>query len=96
MILEDLQKFCKSELKARNLSNRSSATYEDSKLQVVAEKLGIETFSSATTSDWMRISCDAIKMGPGESTRSHRKDEFVYVDEIRNAIEIYIEFINTL
>ena len=95
-ILAELQKICKSELKARNLSNRSSATYEDSKLQVVAEKLGIETFSSATTSDWMRISCDAIKMGPGESTRSHRKDEFVYVDEIRNAIETYIEFINTL
>lgn len=95
-ILAELQKICKSELKARNLSNRSSATYEDSKLQVVAEKLGIETFSSATTSDWMRISCDAIKMGPGESIRSHRKDEFVYVDEIRNAIETYIEFINTL
>ena len=95
-ILEDLQKVCKSELKARNLANKSSATYEDSKLQAAAEKLGIGTFSSATTSDWMRISCDAIKMGPGESTRSHRKDEFVYIDEVRNAIETYIEFINTL
>lgn len=95
-ILEDLQKVCKSELKARNLANKSSATYEESKLQAAAEKLGIETFSSATTSDWMRISCDAIKMGPGDSTRSHRKDEFVYIDEIRNAIETYIEFINTL
>lgn len=95
-ILEDLQKVCKSELKARNLANKSSATYEESKLQAAAEKLGIETFSSATTSDWMRISCDAIKMGPGESTRSHRKDEFVYIDEVRNAIETYIEFINTL
>ena len=95
-ILEDLQKVCKSELKARNLANKSSATYEESKLQAAAEKLGIETFSSATTSDWMRISCDAIKMGPGESTRSHRKDEFVYIDEVRNAIETYIEFIHTL
>ena len=95
-ILEELQKVCKSELKARNLANKSSATYEESRLQAVAEKLGIETFSSATTSDWMRISCDAIKMGPGDSTRSHRKDEFVYIDEIRNAIETYIEFINIL
>ena len=95
-ILADLQKVCKSELKARNLANKSSATFEDSRLQAAAEKLGIETFSSATTSDWMRISCDAIKMGPGDSARSHRKDEFVYVDEIRNAIEIYMDFINTL
>ena len=95
-ILDDLQKVCKSELKARNLANTSSATFEESRLQEAAEKLGIEMFSSATTSDWMRISCDAIKMGPGESTRSHRKDEFVYIDEIHNAIETYIEFINTL
>ena len=95
-ILDELQKVCKSELKPRNLANKSSATFEESRLQAAVEKLGIETFSSATTSDWMRISCDAIKMGPGESARSHRKDEFVYEDEIRNAIETYIQFINTL
>lgn len=95
-ILQELQAICESELKPRNLANRSSATKEDSPLQKTAERMGIETFSSATTSDWMRITCDAIKMGPGESTRSHRKDEFVYIDEVRNAIEIYIEFIEKL
>jgi acetylornithine deacetylase len=42
----------------------------------------------------MRITCDAIKMGPGESSRSHRKNEFVFVEEIRTAIEQYIKFIN--
>lgn len=92
-ILNELQKICSSELKARNLSNRSSATMEGSVLQKIAEETGIETFSSATTSDWMRIECDAIKMGPGESSRSHKKDEFVYIEEIRKAIETYIEFI---
>lgn len=92
-ILYELQTICSSELKARNLSNRSSATMEGSDLQKIAEEIGIETFSSATTSDWMRIECDAIKMGPGESSRSHKKDEFVYIEEIRKAIETYIEFI---
>ena len=95
-ILNELNEICESELKPRNLANRSSATYEDSPLQKAAEKLDIETFSSPTTSDWMRISCDAIKMGPGESSRSHRKDEFVLVDEIRKGIETYIEFIKTI
>ena len=95
-ILMELQEICESELKPRNLANRSSATYEDSPLQKAAEKLDIETFSSPTTSDWMRIRCDAIKMGPGESSRSHRKDEFVLVDEIRKGIETYIEFIKTI
>jgi len=92
-ILKELQGICKSELRPRNLSNRSSATREDSPLQNIAEALGIETFSSPTTSDWMRIDCDAIKMGPGESSRSHKKDEFVFIDEIADGIKTYIEFI---
>ena len=95
-ILHELQKICESELKPRNLANRSSATHEDSPLQKAAEGIGIETFSSATTSDWMRITCDAIKMGPGDSNRSHRKDEYVTVEEIENGIKTYIEFINRL
>ena len=95
-ILKELQEICESELKARNLANRSSATKEESPLQRAAEEMGIETFSSATTSDWMRITCDAVKMGPGESARSHRMDEFVYISEIQNAIETYIEFIDKL
>ena len=95
-ILNELQAICKSELKARNLSNRSSATFSDSKLQRAAEELGIDTFSSPTTSDWMRISCDAVKMGPGDSSRSHRKDEFVYVKEVEDGIKTYIEYIQKL
>ena len=95
-ILNELQDICKSELKARNLLNRSSATYTDSKLQKTAEELGIETFSSPTTSDWMRISCDAVKMGPGDSSRSHRKDEYVTLKEIEEGIKTYIEFIEKL
>ena len=92
-LLEELQTICSSELEPRNLANRSSATYNGSPLQKTAEKLGIDTYSSPTTSDWMRITCDAIKMGPGESSRSHRKNEFVFTDEIRNGIETYIDFI---
>ena len=92
-ILEELKSICRSELKPRNLQNRSSATHEDSRLQKIVKDLGIETFSSPTTSDWMRIRCDAIKMGPGESQRSHRKDEYVTVEEIEKGINT---FINTI
>ena len=92
-ILEELQSLCTSTLHPRNLTNRSSATHEDSPLQKTAESIGIRTFSSPTTSDWMRIGCDAVKMGPGESDRSHRKDEFVTIAEIENGITTYINFI---
>ena len=95
-ILRELREICTSELKPRNLANRSSATREGSPLQLTAEKLGIETFSSATTSDWMRITCDAIKMGPGDSNRSHRKDEYVTEQDIAEGIKTYINYIRSL
>ena len=95
-ILKELQSICSSELKARNLANRSSATFEDSPLQEAADRLGIATFSSPTTSDWMRITCDSVKMGPGKSERSHKKDEYVLVSEIVEGIKTYIEFIRQL
>ena len=43
----------------------------------------------------MRVTCPAIKMGPGESERSHRPDEFVLIDELKQGIEGYIRFIGT-
>ena len=95
-ILDELQRVCESDLIPRNLMNQSSATEVYSPLLEAADYLGIDTFSSPTTSDWMRIGCDAIKMGPGDSQRSHRKDEFVTVSEIRNGIDTYIEFIGQL
>ena len=52
------------------------------------------TFSSPTTSDWIRVRCDAVKMGPGQSERSHRKDEYILVSEIEEAIRTYIRFID--
>lgn len=92
-ILSELQQLCSSTLKARNLANRSSATRHSSPLTRTARKLGIETFSSPTTSDWMRIGCDALKMGPGDSARSHKADEYILSAEIDEAVSIYIKFI---
>lgn len=93
-LLEELQGICRSRLEARNLRNRSSATPPGSLLMEYIAQEGIGTYSSPTTSDWMRIGCDAVKIGPGESSRSHRKDEFVYVSEIRDAVNKYISIIS--
>jgi len=94
-ILSGLQSVCKSDLLARNLTNRSSATPADSSLMKTVQRLGIETFSSPTTSNWMRVSCEAIKMGPGDSARSHHADEYILVKEIDEAVEKYITFIKS-
>ncbi len=94
-ILEELTSICRSGLKARNLTNCSSATVAGSPLLKAAEALNIRTFSSPTTSDWMRIGCDAIKMGPGDSARSHKADEYILTKEIDEAVDLYIKFIET-
>lgn len=92
-ILNELRSLCRSRLEARNLRNRSSATRQGSPLLLCARELGIGTFSSPTTSDWMRIGCDAVKMGPGESSRSHRRDEFITRNEISEGISGYVAFL---
>lgn len=95
-ITELLQKEVKSELKARNLNNKSSATKENSLLFKILEKGSIESFISPTTSDWMRIPYQAIKIGPGESSRSHKADEYITIKEIEAGIECYIKIIDLL
>lgn len=91
-----LSSVVKSELTPRNLLNRSSATPLGHSLLQTIEKLEIESYLSPTTSDWMRLSVPAIKMGPGDSARSHCPDEYVTVSEIRSGIEGYINFIQNL
>ncbi|MEG1089532.1 MAG: M20/M25/M40 family metallo-hydrolase [Bacteroidales bacterium] len=95
-ILELLQKEVKSNLRARNLTNRTSFTPKGHRLITVIDKLRIKSYVSPTTSDWMRLSIPAIKMGPGESARSHSIDEFVKKSEIKAGIEGYIKFIENI
>lgn len=86
----------KSVLKARSLTNRSSSVPDDHPLVKTAVLLGLETYISPTTSDWMRLKVPAIKMGPGDSVRSHRADEYILKEEIRKGVEGYINFVNKL
>ncbi len=95
-IVELLQKEVTSVLKPRKLTNRSSATPAEHPLIKTAQKCGLETFVSPTTSDWMKIGIPAIKMGPGDSARSHKADEYIKTEELRNGIATYIDFITAL
>lgn len=91
-----LQQEVKSHLNPRNLNNKCSLTPPGSPLLKALEQADFETYVSPTTSDWMRLNCPAIKMGPGDSSRSHRPDEYVTKDEIISGIDGYIRFVNNL
>lgn len=56
--------------------------------------LGRTTYGSPTLSDQAWLSCKSLKLGPGDSPRSHSADEFIYLDEIEEGIKIYIELLN--
>lgn len=52
--------------------------------------LGRTTYGSPTTSDQALLSIPSVKIGPGDSARSHMADEYVFVKEIAEGIELYI------
>lgn len=93
-LVAELQGLCRSALTPRSLRNRASATPRGSRLFEAVLSAGLEEFSSPTTSDWIRVPYPAVKIGPGESSRSHKADEFIQTDEIRRAIETYITLIS--
>lgn len=86
-----------SEIEPRSTRIRASVLNEGDLLLEVARKTGMETYVSPTTSD-MALMHDfsSIKIGPGESERSHTADEFIKLEEIRQGIETYSRYINTL
>ena len=55
--------------------------------------LGRETYGSPTTSDQALMDFPSLKLGPGHSERSHTADEFVYLSEIEEGIELYVKML---
>jgi len=58
--------------------------------------LGRSYYGSPTTSDKALMNFPTLKMGPGDSARSHTADEYIYLDEIRAGIEMYVRLIERL
>jgi acetylornithine deacetylase len=55
--------------------------------------LGRSTYGSPTLSDQSVISCQSLKLGPGESLRSHSANEFIFIKEIEEGIDLYIKIL---
>ena len=56
--------------------------------------MGRETYGSPTLSDQTVLTCESLKLGPGDSIRSHSANEFIYIHEIEEGVKIYIELLN--
>lgn len=78
----------------RSLRLNSSSIPINHDLVKAGIAMGRETYGSPTLSDQAVLSCPSLKLGPGDSTRSHTADEFIYINEIEEGIKIYIELLN--
>jgi acetylornithine deacetylase len=86
----------KSEVKPRSVRLNSSGISEQHPFAQLAKSKGIRLYGSPTTSDQAIIPFLSVKMGPGDSARSHTADEFIYKSEIITGIERYIELLEEL
>jgi acetylornithine deacetylase len=89
-----LQKHMKKcELKARSFRLSSSHIPVGHPLVQRAIQLGMAPFGSPTLSDQALMPFPSLKLGPGQSARSHSADEFICISEIEQAINTYIKLI---
>ena len=95
-LLELIRSEVSCELKPRSLRHNSSHISPDHPVVQRARELGLELFGSPTTSNQTLLSCPSVKIGPGDSARSHCSDEYICIDEISQAVDIGLRHRNAL
>lgn len=93
-ILDSLKENLKSTFKPRTTRMKSTSIALDHALVKSGIRLGKGYYGSPTTSDKALMPFPALKMGPGDSARSHTADEYIYIEEIKSGITTYIDLLN--
>ncbi|WP_088339658.1 M20 family metallo-hydrolase [Robiginitalea sediminis] len=89
-----LQEQAPCRMNPRSLRLNSSSIPADHPLVQAGVALGRGTYGSPTLSDQAVLSCHSLKLGPGDSRRSHSADEYIFVSEIEEGIALYIDMLN--
>jgi acetylornithine deacetylase len=92
-VLDILQRHTHAELKPRSLRLNPSGIPEGHPIVQAGLSLGLKTFGSPTLSDQALCPFPTVKIGPGDSARSHTADEYIAISEIEAGIEIYIQLL---
>lgn len=93
-VLETIKANVVSDVIPRSCRLRSTSIAIEHPLIQSGLSLGRTYYGSPTTSDKALMNFPTLKMGPGDSARSHTADEFIYVDEIKNGIDLYIQLLD--
>lgn len=95
-ILADLKANLKSDFKPRTTRMKSTSIPLDHLLVKAGTNLGRGYYGSPTTSDKALMPFPTLKMGPGDSARSHTADEYIYLSEIEEGIGTYIKLVEQI
>ncbi len=94
-VLSIIKQNVQSEVKPRSTRIKPSSISKEHPIVKAAESLGLKTFGSPTTSDQALMNFPSMKIGPGDSARSHSADEFINIDEVEKGIAKYIQLLNS-
>lgn len=95
-ILQTLKENLRSEFQPRTTRMKPTSISLDHVLVKAGLDLGRTYYGSPTTSDKALMPFPTLKMGPGDSARSHTADEYIFLDEIKEGIELYIKLLNQI
>lgn len=95
-VLEIIRQHVKSDVTPRSVRLKPSKIEKGHPIVEAGIELGRTTYGSPTTSDQSLLDIPSLKIGPGDSARSHTADEFIYLDEIREGIDLYIKMLESI
>jgi acetylornithine deacetylase len=95
-ILEEIRRNVGCDVQPRSTRLSSTATPLDHPIVKKGRELDLSVFGSPTLSDQALMTFPSLKMGPGDSARSHTADEYIQTNEIVEAVEIYVQLLDGL
>lgn len=95
-VFEVIKQNMKGEVEARSFRLNPSFISEEHPVVKRGTDMGLKSYGSMTLSDQALMSFPTLKIGPGDSNRSHTADEYIRVDEIRQGISNYIQLLEGL
>jgi len=93
-VLEIIRQHVSCEVKPRSMRLKPSSIPKDHAVVQAGLTLGRTTYGSPTTSDQALLDIPSLKLGPGDSARSHMADEFIYLSEIDEGVRLYIDILD--
>ena len=95
-LLDVIRQHTSCEIKPRSLRLKPSSISMDHPIVKAGIELGRNAYGSPTTSDQALMPFTSVKIGPGDSARSHQADEFIYIHELKEGIQIYHQLLTSL